>query len=139
MGPAYRTLVHRHVTHEKSITFRDRDYALPLIESDIMNRIPANGIDNHIEENDEQRDADQAQDVTDDALDRTTDLYEDDSEDGSPSNPGAVIPDDVPDLIDTMNQMLTSGRIDNGAYAGEPMDDDEEDILGETDNDDDDD
>jgi hypothetical protein len=55
-----------------------------------------------------------------------------------PGQSGAVIPDDVPDPIDTMNQMLTSGRIDNDAFAGEPMDDDEEDILGETDDDDDD-
>lgn len=36
-----------------------------------------------------------------------------------------------------MNQMVTSGRIDNGAFAGEPMHDDEEDQLGKTDSDDD--
>lgn len=41
----------------------------------------------------------------------------------------------MPDLIDTMNQMLTSGRIDNGAFSGEPMIDDEEDQLGVTDRD----
>ena len=47
------------------------------------------------------------------------------------------MPDDVPDLVDTMNQMVSSGLIDNGAFAGEPMHDDEEDRLGETDSDDD--
>ena len=30
--------------------------------------------------------------------------------------------------------MYSSGLINNGAYAGEPMLDDEEDILGQTDN-----
>jgi hypothetical protein len=87
-------------------------------------------------DNDEQRDADQAQDVADDAMDVDTDSYEE-SEHGGRSNPGAVMPDDVPDLVDTMNQMVTSGRIDNGAFAGEPMHDDEEDRLGQTDSDDD--
>lgn len=87
-------------------------------------------------DNDEQRDADQAQGVADDALIVETDRFED-SEHGSRPNPGAVMPDDVPDLIDTMNQMVSSGRIDNGAFAGEPMHDDEEDRLGQTDSDDD--
>lgn len=35
--------------------------------------------------------------------------------------------DDVQDLVDHMHQMVTSGRIDNSAYAGEPNDDDNED------------
>lgn len=89
-------------------------------------------------DNDEQRDADQAQDVADDALNATADLSED-SEHGGQANPAAITPDDMPDLVDTMNQMVTSGRIDNGAFAGEPMHDDEEDRLGQTDSDDDDD
>jgi hypothetical protein len=100
--------------------------------------------DDLIEENSEQVDDGQAQDVGDDAVARLREAGPEDrdpivdSEHGGHANPGAVIPDDVPDLIDTMNQMLTSGLIDNGAFAGEPMMDDEEDQLGETDRDDDD-
>jgi hypothetical protein len=87
--------------------------------------------------NDEQNDGDQAQDVADDALGLDSDLSED-SKHGGRTNPGAVMPDDTPDLVDTMNQMVRSGRIDNSAFAGEPMHDDEEDRLGQTDSDDDD-
>jgi|EndMetStandDraft_8_1072994.scaffolds.fasta_scaffold197430_3 hypothetical protein len=87
-------------------------------------------------DNDEQRDNDQAQDVTDDALALGNDPFVE-SEHGGTRNPAAVMPDDVPDLVDTMNQMVSSGRIDNGAYQGEPMMDDEEDRLGQTDSDDD--
>ena len=87
-------------------------------------------------DNDEQHDADQAQDVADDALALDADVSEDSEHGGSPDRT-AVIPDDVPDLVDTMNQMVTSGVIDNGAFAGEPMHDDEEDRLGDTDSDDD--
>ena len=32
--------------------------------------------------------------------------------------------DDVQDLVDHMRQMVSSGLIDNSAYAGEPVDDD---------------
>ena len=102
-----------------------------------MARIPNSDMDSDMD-NDEQRDDDQAQDVAEDAMLVDTDSYEE-SEHGGRSNPGAVMPDDVPDLVDTMNQMVTSGRIDNGAFAGEPMHDDEEDRLGQTDSDDDDD
>lgn len=73
----------------------------------------------------------QAHDVADDARLRRTDLSED-SEKGGRANPAQIIPDDVPDLVDKMNEMNRSGRIDNGAYAGEPQMDDEEDALGET-------
>ena len=48
-------------------------------------------------------------------------------------DPGAILPDDVPDLVDKMDEMFVSGRIDNDAFAGEPMHDDEETILGNTD------
>ena len=100
-----------------------------------MPRVPNDDIAPELD-NDEQRDADQAQDVADDAMMLDGDLSEE-SEHGGRSDPGAVMPDDVPDLVDTMNQMVTSGRIDNGAFAGEPMHDDEEDRLGQTDSDDD--
>lgn len=38
--------------------------------------------------------------------------------------------DDVPDVVDRMNQMETSGHIDNDAFRGERNDDDEEGGLG---------
>jgi hypothetical protein len=96
-------------------------------------------LDNESEtDNSEQRDDGQAQDVAEDALNPIDDGFEE-SEHGGKANPAAIIPDDVPDLIDKMNEMLTTGRIDNGAFAGEPMHDDEEDQFGQTDSDEDDD
>ena len=96
-----------------------------------------------IEENSEQSDDAQAQDVASDAMDLLQDAERHDpvggTDHGGASNPAMMTPDDVPDLIDTMNQMLTSGRIDNGAFVGEPKMDDEEDLLGQTDTDEDDD
>ncbi|HEX7783819.1 MAG TPA: hypothetical protein VF509_13500 [Sphingobium sp.] len=90
------------------------------------------------EDNSEQRDEGaQAQDVANDALVRGTDLSED-SVKGGGSDRGAVIPDDVPDLVDKMEEMNRSGVIDNDAYAGEPMMDDEEGWLGNTEGDDED-
>jgi hypothetical protein len=86
------------------------------------------------DDNSEQRDDGQAQDVATDALLRGTDLSED-SEKVSRRDPGDLIPDDVPDLVDKMNEMNRSGRIDNDAYAGEPMMDDEEGWLGNTEED----
>lgn len=46
--------------------------------------------------------------------------------------PGAVQPSDTPDLVDHMNQMISSGRIDMDAFRGERSDDDEEGELGES-------
>ncbi|RYG98388.1 MAG: hypothetical protein EON57_12640 [Alphaproteobacteria bacterium] len=100
-----------------------------------MARIPTDDIP--IEDNEEQRDEGQSQDVAEDALHPEDDPSED-SEHGGHSNPASLIPDDVPDLVDKMNEMVRSGRIDNGAFAGEPMHDDEEDRLGLTDDDDED-
>jgi len=95
-----------------------------------------------IEENSEQHDEDQAQDVGNDAaalrLGKATVTGHDpivETEHGGSPNPAAVLPEDAPDLVDTMKQMLTSGIIDNSAYAGEPMMDDEEETYGQTDND----
>jgi len=79
----------------------------------------------------------QAQDVADDALEGRTDLSED-SERGGHDDPSDLIPNDTPDLVETMEAMNRSGHIDMGAFAGEPMMDDEEDIRGQTDDDDDD-
>lgn len=96
-----------------------------------MARLPYEDAD----DNNEQREEDQAQDVAEDALDHTGDPSEDSERSGSDRT--AILPDDVPDLVDTMNAMVRSGRIDNGAYAGEPRMDDEDDGLGETDSDED--
>jgi hypothetical protein len=102
----------------------------------------ARRLDDPVEENSEQADDGQAQDVADDAVSRQLGLLNGSGHDptietshGGRAGLGQVVPQDMPDLIDTMNQMLTSGRIDNGAYAGEPMMDDEEDQLGVTDRD----
>lgn len=67
----------------------------------------------------------QAQTVADDALTGRADSGAEDSERGGSPDVGAVTPDDVPDLVDTMEQMVSSGRIDMGAYRGEPAHDDE--------------
>jgi hypothetical protein len=94
------------------------------------------------EENSEQADDGQAQDVADEAVARINGANGRagrdptvDSVHGGRPNPAGIIPEDVPDLVDTINQMLTSGRIDNSAFSGEPMMDDEEDQLGQTDRD----
>jgi hypothetical protein len=108
----------------------------PNSEAPNMSRIPTNDLAPETD-NSEQNDDGQAQDVADDALRLNSDVAED-SEHGGTSNPAAVMPEDLPDLVDTMNQMVRSGHIDNGAFEGEPMHDDEEDQLGQTDSDDDD-
>ena len=43
---------------------------------------------------------------------------------------GGIDPIDTPDLVDHMNQMFTSGRIDMSAYRGERNDDEEDESLG---------
>jgi len=98
-----------------------------------MARLPQDDI----ETNPEQHEDDQAQDVAQDALGQGVDPSED-SDRPHHSDPGALIPDDVPDLVDKMNEMVRSGYIDNDAYAGEPPLDDEEDYLRQGDKDDDD-
>lgn len=87
------------------------------------------------EDNSEQQDPGQAQDVAAEAIDQTRDPSEPSTRRGGDRS--AILPDDVPDLVDTMNAMIRSGRIDNGAYAGEPVMDDEEGAPGETDSDED--
>lgn len=91
--------------------------------------------DHEYDENKEQAEAGtQAQDVADDARARTTNLSEE-SEHGGRTNLAQIIPDDVPDLVDKMNEMNRSGRIDMDAYAGEPQMDDEEEEMGPTEED----
>ena len=79
----------------------------------------------------------QAQTLGDEALGRGPDFDAGESEKPEYDSISDSDGDSTPDLVDTMNQMVSSGRIDNGAFAGEPMHDDEEDRLGQTDSDDD--
>ena len=106
-----------------------------------MNTPPRNPIaDKHAADNDQAPEAhnqsqddagEQAQTFAGEALGRGSDFGEGDTEkpeyDGVSDSDG----DSTPDLVDTMNQMVSSGRIDMGAFRGERNDDDEEDGLGE--------
>ena len=80
----------------------------------------------HREQDDEES---QAQTVADEALGRRTDFTLSDSEKvgGSADLLGA----NTPDLVDHMNQMASSGRIDMSAFRGERNDDDEPGMYGE--------
>ena len=77
--------------------------------------------------NSEQDDAStQAQTVADQALLRNAEPEFGDSE----KVPGGIDDPDVQDLVDHMEQMVTSGRIDLSAFRGEPNLDDEEGAYG---------
>ncbi len=80
-------------------------------------------------ENSEQDDSEsQAQTVADEALARGDRPRESEgSTHGGHSNPAQIIPDDERDLVDHMNDMDRSGRIDMGAFDGEPESMDDED------------
>ena len=87
----------------------------------------------HENDNQEQDDeASQAQTVADEARGRHGGDPSEDSERGGTSDPAQIAPDDAPDLVDTMNQMVSSGQLDFGAFAGEPVHDDEEESYGDT-------
>lgn len=73
----------------------------------------------------------QAQTVADDAIRGVADRQAgNDSEHGGRDNPAMFGGEDAQDVVDHMNQMESSGRIDNGAFRGERNDDDEPDMLG---------
>jgi hypothetical protein len=75
------------------------------------------------EQDDEEQ---QAQTLADEALGRSPGEPElEDSE----KVPTGEESDDVQDIVDHMHQMVTSGRIDNSAYAGEPNHDDNDDLY----------
>ena len=77
-------------------------------------------------QNSEQSEAgSQAQDVTRDAQGASGDSYEE-SEHGGHADPGQIVPVDAPDLVDKMNEMVRSGRIDRDAFAGEDNMDEED-------------
>jgi hypothetical protein len=77
--------------------------------------------------NSEQHDEDaQAQTLADEALGRAPGGFGlSDSEKVGPEEGSGT-----PDLVDRMNQMATSGRIDMSAFRGERSDDDEDGIFG---------
>jgi hypothetical protein len=79
-------------------------------------------------QNAEQDDAgSQAQEVAEEALRQP---YRDRESSGTEkvpnTDPTQLVPDDVPDLVDHMNEMDRSGRIDMDAYEGEDNMDDED-------------
>lgn len=75
----------------------------------------------------------QAQTVAGDAMRGSHDAQyrNEESEHGGTTNPAQITPDDEQDVVDHMEQMERSGRIDMGAYRGERNDDDEPGMLGE--------
>lgn len=79
--------------------------------------------------NDEQEEENsQAQTVADEAMERNTAVFG--LEDSEKVSTGSET-DDVQDLVDHMNQMETSGRIDMSAFRGERNDDEEEGRYGD--------
>ncbi|MBO9519668.1 MAG: hypothetical protein J7493_16530 [Porphyrobacter sp.] len=71
----------------------------------------------------------QAQTVANEAL--TADDEDSPLDSEKSDDPGEVMDDSTQDLIDHMRDMEQSGRIDMGAYLGEPNMDDEDETLGE--------
>ena len=84
----------------------------------------------HEEQEDESA---QAQTVADDAIRglASAQVQNEDSEHGGTTNPAQITPDDEQDVVDHMQQMQRSGRIDMDAFRGERNDDDEAEMLGE--------
>ena len=77
--------------------------------------------------NEQEDEGAQTQTLADEALGRTPRI----GLAGSDKVGGGIDDLDTPDLVDHMNHMLTSGRIDMSAYRGERSDDDEDGLLGE--------
>ncbi len=74
----------------------------------------------------------QAQEVAEEALKQGYRAREGQgSEHGGKTNPGQVIPDDVQDVVDHMEDMDRSGRIDMDAFDGEDNMDDEDGSIPE--------
>ena len=70
----------------------------------------------------------QAQTLADEALGRATEFEDGETE---KAGHGDEFGSSAPDLVDTMNQMVSSGHIDMGAFVGERSDDDEPGAYGE--------
>lgn len=88
--------------------------------------------------NREQNDDAQVLDASDMEGRNGTNIESEESERGGKADPAEVAPDDRPDLVETMDGMRRSGQIDNGAFNGERVDDDEEEMLGDTEDEDED-
>ncbi|GGB71472.1 hypothetical protein [Blastomonas aquatica] len=86
--------------------------------------------------NQSQQDDSSANNVAEDAMHKDRDPSEDSEKGGSEGL--SVVPQDEPDLVDRMDQMVSSGHIDRGAFDNERNDDDEESPLGTLDPDEDD-
>ena len=71
--------------------------------------------------------AEQAQTLADEARGRATAFEDGETE---KAGHGDEFGSSAPDLVDTMNQMVSSGHIDMGAFAGERSDDDEDGTYG---------
>jgi hypothetical protein len=69
----------------------------------------------------------QAQTLAEEALGRRSAFEGSETERAGPEDETT----DMPDVVDHMNQMVTSGQIDNSAFLGERADDDEDGSLGE--------
>lgn len=82
--------------------------------------------------NREQQDDAQVLDASDMERRDDTNISSGNTERGGAVDPSEVAPDDRADLVETMDAMVASGHIDNGAFDGERVDDDEEDMLGTT-------
>lgn len=83
------------------------------------------------EVNSEQADPGQAQDVAEELLEGVTGDDPLDSASPLDSRRAGAGPEDPPDMIDQMGEMLRTGVIDYDAYVGEPRHDDEEDSYGD--------
>jgi hypothetical protein len=89
-------------------------------------------LDNYVIDPDQNSEQDetgtQAQDVAHDALENPASLRGEgvETEHGGTTNPAQITPDDVEDVVDKMNAMNRSGRIDMGAFDGEDNLDDED-------------
>ncbi|MCF8707470.1 hypothetical protein [Rhizorhapis sp. SPR117] len=81
--------------------------------------------------NQSQQDLPQAQDIAEEALHPTRRTGAETEHGGSPG--ASVTPLDQQDLVDHMEQMVHSGKIDRSAFRGERNDDDEESGLGSLD------
>ena len=82
--------------------------------------------------NSEQEDGDaQAQTVADEAIARATSVLGEQGESERARGGNDDEGGDAQDLVDHMNQMVTSGKIDMSAFRGERSDDDEEGMYGD--------
>lgn len=96
-------------------------------QSDLDGERPTRDLAPEIENSEQADEEDQAQTVADEAIDRATSVFGlSDSEKAE----GGDDDIDTPDLVDHMNQMVTSGSIDNSAYRGEDNHDDNVDKYG---------